>query len=46
MPHQNTNMKAGVSSYALEDSENLIEEFRKEQLEAAYKKQPEGDPSY
>ena len=46
MPHQNSNMKAGVSSYAPEDSEKLIEEFRKEQLEAAYKKEPEGDPSY
>ena len=44
MSHQNTGMRAGVSSYAEVPEEKKLEEV-KEKLEDSYK-EPEGDPSY
>ena len=44
MSHQNTGMKAGVSSYAEAPDKEKLEEV-KEKLEASYK-EPEGEPSY
>ena len=44
MSHQNTGMKAGVSSYAEVPDKEKLEEV-KEKLEASYK-EPEGEPSY
>jgi hypothetical protein len=44
MSHQNSTMRAGACSYAMEP-ETKSEKETKEKLEATYK-EPEGEPSY